>query len=154
MKRLVPLLLLCLALLGGPARAQQLRAGSPALIKYGKWLTLAASATMNVLAEKAHNRADDAFDVINRTCFADKTRCTIFHGHYTDPLMEHQYQLSVGYDRTARGWLVGGETLLAATAVAFIWELTRPKSRPGNIPFEPQVTERNGATVVGFQLHF
>jgi hypothetical protein len=54
----------------------------------------------------------------------------------------------------ARGWLIGGETALAGAAALFIWELTRPKGRPRNIPFEPEVRSMRGATGLGLRLAF
>jgi hypothetical protein len=36
----------------------------------------------------------------------------------------------------------------------FVWELTRPKSRPGNIPFEPEVQRLRGATGLGLRVAF
>ena len=40
-------------------------------------------------------------------------------------------------------------------AVLFIWELTRPKGRPRNIPFEPEVEAiRGGSTGVGLRMKF
>lgn len=148
--------LCCLIVAGQALAAQQPRPpGSPGLIKYGKWATLAASVAMNVLAARAHNRADDAFDVITQACVEDTSRCaTLDNGRYADPLLEQKYQESLDHDRSARRWLIGGETMLVGTAVMFIWELTRAKGRQGNIPFEPQVGERNGRTEVGLRFSF
>ena len=138
------------------AQAQQpVRKPSPALIKYGKWLTLAASLGMNYFAAKAHARADDAFAVIEDACGVDRHNCDTFpNGTYVDPLIEAKYQESVRYDRRARNLLIGGQTALLATAAAFIWELTRPKNLPGNIPFEPRVSQRAGQTYLGFRVDF
>ena len=149
-------LLLCLSLAAQPVYSQQpLSAGSPPLIKYGKWATLAASVAMNLLAAQAHNRADDAFRVITLACVQDTSNCaTLSDGSYADPLLERKFQESLHHDRSARRWLIGGETALVGTAVMFIWELTRPKTRPGNIPFEPQVSERNGMTQIGVSFSF
>jgi hypothetical protein len=129
--------------------------GSPPLIKYGKWGLLAASVAMNLVAREAHQAADDDFAFVSDACSADRTRCTTLpDGAYADPVLEQHYQSSLDHDRKARTWLVGGQTALVAAAVGFIWELTRPKGRPDNIPFEPEVTERNGATGVGFRIAF
>jgi hypothetical protein len=125
------------------------------LVKYGKWGLLAASVTMNILARQAHNEADDAFQTITDACFADRTRCaTAKNGHYLDPILEGQYQRTLRRDNDARRWLIAGETALAGAAVGFIWELARRGSHPKNIPFEPEVGERNGATQVGFRVAF
>jgi hypothetical protein len=155
MKRPV-LLLLCLGLAGRSLQAQQpVVPHSPALIKYGKWATLAGSIAMNLLAAQAHNKADEAFQVINLACVQSTANCaTLSDGRYADPLLEQKFQESLHHDRSARRWLIGGETALVGTAVMFIWELTRSKTRPGNIPFEPQVGERNGRTEVGLTFSF
>jgi hypothetical protein len=145
-----------LTLLASPLAAQQTAPpGSPALVKYGKWGLLAASVVMNLLAREAHQRADDEFGFVTDACAADRTRCsTLPNGAYADPVLEQHFQSSLDYDKKARTWLVGGQTALVGAAVGFIWELTRPKGRPDNIPFEPEVSERNGATQVGFRVSF
>lgn len=155
MKRLV-LLLICLSLAGRALQAQQpVVPHSPALIKYGKWATLAGSIAMNLLAAEAHQKADRAFQVINLACIQSTSNCaTLPDGRYSDPFLEQKFQESLDHDRSARRWLIGGETALVGTAVMFIWELTRSKTRPGNIPFEPQVGERNGRTEIGFNFSF
>ncbi|MEP7324716.1 MAG: hypothetical protein ABI836_02105 [Gemmatimonadota bacterium] len=150
------LLLLCLTLGAQSLTAQQpVVPGSPPLIKYGKWATLAAAVTMNVLAARAHTRADDAFHVITLACVQSTANCaTLDDGRYADPLLEQKFQESLRYDRNARGWLIGGETALVGTAVMFIWELTRSKSRPRNIPFEPEVRTQAGQTTIGLHVPF
>jgi hypothetical protein len=155
MKRLFALLT-GLILLTPPLAAQQIAPpGSPPLVKYGKWGLLAASAAMHLLAREAHQRADDDFSFVTDVCSVDRTRCTTLpNGAYADPVLEQHYQSSLDNDKKARTWLVGGQTALVAAAVGFIWELTRPKGRPDNIPFEPEVSERNGATSVGFRVSF
>lgn len=137
-------------LLAGPIQAQGL---SP-LVKYGKWLMVAGSAGMNYLAIRAHNRAEDAFDALEARCEV-RSRCAIdAEGQYLDPTTESLYQTSLRYDRIARGWLIGGETALAGAAVLFVWELTRPKGRPDNIPFEPEVRSMRGGTGLGLRVAF
>ena len=149
-------LLVGLFLLVSPLPAQQAMPGSsPPLVKYGKWGLVAASVVMNLMAREAHQKADDAFGFVADACAADRTRCTTLpDGSYADAVLEQHYQSSLDYDNKARAWLVGGQTALVAAAVGFIWELTRPKGRPENIPFEPEVTERDGATRVGFRVSF
>jgi hypothetical protein len=144
--------LILLSLLAGRVEAQGL---SPA-VKYGKWVLLAGSLGMNYLAVKAHNRADDSFDVLELSCTADHARCALGpNGAYADPVTEALYQTSLQYDHQARWWLVGGETALAGATVLFIWELTRPKGRPDNIPFEPEVRSlRAGGTGLGLRFGF
>lgn len=141
--------LLVLLLAGGTVEAQ-----GP-VVKYGKWLLVAGSIGMNYLAVRSHNRADDAFDALEGRCLANHARCTLgTKGQYTDPEIEGLYQSSLHQDRIARGWLIGGETALAGAAALFIWELTRPKGRPGNIPFEPEVRSMRGATGLGMRIEF
>jgi hypothetical protein len=140
-----------LTLLAGPAQAQGL---SP-LVKYGKWALVAGSAGMHYLAIRAHHRADDAFDLLEAQCAGARSRCDLGpDGSYLDPQIEDLYQQTLRHDRIARGWLIGGETALAGAAVLFIWELTRPKGRPDNIPFEPEVRSMRGGTGLGLRLAF
>ena len=155
MKRIV-VLFLCTALLAAPALGQGPAAvGSPAPVEYGKWGLLAGSIAMNLLGLRAHNRAEDAFNAVAEACAADRTRCaTLSNGAYADPFLESQFKKSLDYDSAARKWLIGGETALVGSAVMFIWELTRAKSRRENIPFEPEVTQRDGVTNMGFRVSF
>lgn len=140
---------LALLLVAGPAQAQ-----GP-VVRYGKWLLVAGSGVMNYLAIRAHNRAEDAFDALESRCFQAPTRCDLGPGgSYLDPEIEDLYQTSLRDDRTARGWLIGGETALAGAAALFVWELTRPKGRPDNIPFEPELRNLRGATGVGLRVGF
>jgi hypothetical protein len=151
MMRLLSLLLLLTALTSR-VEAQGL---SPA-VKYGKWLLLAGSIGMNYLAVQSHDRAEDAFDALEARCFAAHDRCALGPGGtYVDPEIEGFYQTSVRNDRRARRWLLGGESALVGAAALFIWELARPKARPGNIPFEPEVRSfRGGQTGIGMRFKF
>ena len=152
MKARVCSALLLLLLLAGRAEGQGL---SPA-VKYGKWVLLAGSIGMNYLAVRAHDRAENTFDILESRCLAARERCELSpSGAYADPETEGLYQISLHYDRRARLWLIGGETALAGAAALFVWELTRPKGRPDNIPFEPEVRSlRGGGTGLGFRLAF
>jgi hypothetical protein len=135
-------------LLTGQAEAQ-----GP-LVKYGKWAVLAGSVGMNYLALRSHNRADDAFNALKALC-VDRSRCDVGpDGSYLNPESENLYQSSLRYDRIARGWLLGGEAALAGSAALFVWELTRPKGRPGNIPFEPEVRSMRWGTGLGLRVAF
>jgi len=150
MKARVCSALLFLLLLAGRAEAQ-----GPA-VKYGKWVLLAGSIGMNYLAVRAHDRAENNFDALESRCGEDQARCALGpSGSYSDPEIEGLYQASLRYDRRARLWLIGGETALAGAAALFVWELTRPKGRPDNIPFEPEVRSlRAGGTGLGVRLAF
>ncbi len=151
MKRLLFAVVMCIVM-GGRLEAQGL---SPA-VKYGKWALLAGAIGMNYLALQAHNRADDTFDVLEAQCVAERGRCALGpEGNYADPGIENLYQSTLRHDRRARLWLIGGETALVGSAALFIWELTRPKDRPDNIPFEPEVRSlRAGGTGMGLRLAF
>ena len=149
MTRAVSALILLLLLAGGTVEAQ-----GP-VVKYGKWLLVAGSIGMNYFALQSHDRADDAFNALEARCLANHSRCTLgAGGQYTDPETEGLYQTSLREDRVARGWLIGGETALAGAAALFIWELTRRKGRPRNIPFEPEVRSMRGGTGVGLRMAF
>lgn len=149
MNRTIPAFMLLLLLGSSPAQAQ-----GP-VVKYGKWVLVAGSIGMHYFAIRAHNRAEDAFDALEAQCNANHARCTVgASGRYTDPETEGLYQTSLQYDRQARGWLIGGETALAGAAALFIWELARPKGRPDNIPFEPEVRSLRGRTGVGLRMAF
>lgn len=151
MKRVVLSLIMCLAV-SGRTEAQSL---GPA-VKYGKWLLLAGAIGMNYVAVRAHDRADNVFDELEARCNGAHERCDLGpDGSYADPAIEDLYQSSLRYDRRARLWLIGGETALVGSAALFIWELTRPKRRPDNIPFEPEVRSlRAGGTGLGLRLAF
>ena len=144
--------LLALLMMTSRADAQGL---SPA-VKYGKWVLVAGSIGMNYLADRAHDRADDAFNALQASCLDAHERCALGEGGtYADPEIEGLYQSSLDHDRRARLWLIGGETALAGAAALFVWELTRPKGRPDNIPFKPEVRSlRAGGTGVGLRLTF
>ncbi len=155
MKRWSALLVVPLCL--GPALAAQETAVRPVspIVKYGKWGVLAASLGMNYLASRAHDRADKAFDELRARCLPEPFLCqTSPSGAYLDPTSEALYQESVREDRKARNWLFGGEAALLGAAAMFVWELTRPKGPPENIPFEPELTVTPHATRLGMRLAF
>ncbi|MGH7579861.1 MAG: hypothetical protein ACREM9_06795 [Gemmatimonadales bacterium] len=144
------LVLLTIALVT-PGVAQE----SGPLVRYGKWVLAAGAIGMNLLAAKAHNRADDAFDAIENACFTDRNRCILGpDGGYADGRIEDLYQTSLHYDRSARRWLIAGETALLGAAALFVWEMTRKKHKPDNIPFEPEVRTLREATGVGVRIGF
>ena len=123
------------------------------VVRYGKWVLAAGAIGMNLLAAQAHNRADDAFDELEDACFLDSTRCLLGpDGSYADRRIEGLYQSSLRYDRSARRWLIAGETALLGAAVMFVWELTRKTHKPDNIPFEPEVRSLRNATGVGIRV--
>lgn len=128
---------------------------SPTLIKYGKWLTLAAAVGMGIKAADAHNDADRSFARLSRYCEGNAAHCDqLPSGQYVDPAAEAYYQSSLGHDRRARRWLLGGEITLIGTAGLFVWELTRPKYPSRNIPFEPTITVTPETTQFGVRAAF
>lgn len=148
--RRLPWALVALSLaLVAPAAAQD----TGPLVRYGKWALAAGAIGMNLLAAQAHNRADDAFDAIEEACFVDSTRCILGpDGAYADRRIERLFQSSLHYDRSARRWLIAGETALLGAAVMFVWELTRKSHKPDNIPFEPELRTLRNATGVGIRV--
>lgn len=137
-------LMLAASMMVAPLQAQQtdslVRPASPALVKYGKWALVAAAIGMGMKASQSHHDADRAFNRLNDYCFSQPSGCPqSSSGEYLDPVAERYYQQSLAGDRSARRWLLGGEGALLGAAGLFVWELTRPKSLPRNIPFHPEV---------------
>jgi hypothetical protein len=137
--------------LATPGAAQ----GTGPLVRYGKWVLAAGAVGMNLLAARAHNRADDAFDAIEDACDIERARCILGpEGTYADQRIEALYQSSLHYDRSARRWLIAGETALLGAAALFVWEMTRKTHKPDNIPFEPEVRSLRRATGLGVRMRF
>ena len=154
--RLLPLLL---ALSTAPLAAQgeaPLRVSHvPAVVKYGKWVLIGAAVGFGLKAEDAHRDADRAFNRLERYCLQDEARCDQSpDGRYLDSHSESLYQTSLRRDRQARGWLVGGEGALVGAVGLFIWELTRPKRPPENIPFHPEIQVTPGVSRLKLQVRF
>lgn len=147
---------LLVAGLASPAAATaQERAPSPPVVKWGKWALLAGSLGMNLMAADAHSQANDVFEEIEARCAMDVTLCSEGDdGAYLDAGTEALYQETLRYDRRARGWLIGGQGALVGAAALFIWEFTRPKGLPENIPFEPEVNVGVRETRVGVNVRF
>lgn len=128
----------------------------PPVATYGKWVLLAGSVGLNLLALHEHHLADDTFRELTDICTAaDHSRClTGADGAYLDPAAETIYQRSLSADRRARTWLVAGETVLLGSAALFVWELSRPKGRDPNIPFTPRVGLVGNRTTLGLSFAF
>lgn len=141
----VLLLLLCSARATAAQR-------SPAPVKYGKWAVLATSIGLNILAADAHRDADRVFEEIEARCETDPSLCGVAGGSYVDPVNEALYQETLRLDRRSRTFLVTGEAAFLGAAALFIWEFARPKSPPDNVPFEPEVSVRNGVTRLGLRV--
>jgi hypothetical protein len=151
MSRLAALVIALLVTAVPTARAQ----GTSPLIKYGKWVLAAGAVGMNYLADRAHDRADEQFDMLRSRCFADRDLCALDgSGRYADTGTEQLYQASLRYDGHARRWLFAGETALVGAAALFVYELTRHAPKPDNIPFEPEVRSLRQATGVGVRIGF
>ena len=128
---------------------------SPFYVKYGKFLLLGLAAGMSVKAATTHDKADESYDDLQTLCFSDPPRCTRgSDGSYEDPVAEDLYQTTLHYDDQARAWLYGGEVTLLGSAALFVWELTRPKNPPKNIPFEPEVSVVGSQTRLGLRVEF
>ena len=145
---------LVLALLVTAAHAARAQGTSP-LIRYGKWVLAAGAVGMNYLADRAHDRADNQFDILRSRCFENRDLCALDgSGRYADAGTEELYQASLRYDGHARRWLFAGETALVGAAAMFVYELTRHAPKPDNIPFEPEVRSLRQATGVGLRIGF
>jgi hypothetical protein len=159
-RNLITFLLVTALLLAPPVSAQQsadslFRRSSPVVVKYGKWVVLAAALGMGLKASSAHHDADRAFARLERYCGVNPNNCAqLPSGSYSDPVAEGYYKASLQSDRRARGWLLGGEAALVGAAGLFVWELTRPRSLPKNIPFEPEVRWTGRETTVGGRVRF
>lgn len=139
-----------LALVAQPLAAQR---SSPAPIKYGKWALLAGAIGLNLAASREHERADSAFADLTARCVMDLQLCAVGDdGSYMDAESEFLYQTSLAYDRRARNFLFGGQGALLGAAVLFVWEFSRPKDDPENIPFEPTVSFLPHATEIGVRV--
>ena len=136
-----------------PVRAEvRVRPISP-VVKFGKWALLAGSLGMNLAAARAHDASERTIDELETLCEADRARCAILpDGAYTDPAAEGLFQQTLSHDRRARRWLAGGETALLGAAALFIWEFSRPKNPPKNIPFEPELSIVRGTTRLGLRI--
>jgi hypothetical protein len=151
MTRFAVLVLALLVTAAPAARAQ----GTSPLIRYGKWVLAAGAVGMNYLADRAHDRADNQFDILRSRCFDNRDLCALDgSGRYSDAGTEELYQASLRYDGHARRWLYAGETALVGAAAMFVYELTRHAPKPDNIPFEPEVRSLRHATGVGVRIGF
>ena len=145
---------LVLALLVSSAPTVRAQGTSP-IIRYGKWVLAAGAVGMNYLADRAHDRADEQFDLLRSRCFDTRELCALDgSGRYADSGTEQLYQASLRYDGHARRWLFAGETALVGAAAMFVYELTRHAPKPDNLPFEPEVRSLRQATGVGVRIGF
>ena len=153
MNRTLPFLLAMLVVAPTSAAAQMSRP----LVKYGKWVALAASIGFNIAAADAHNDANRSFDRIDARCAAPNgLRCELEQsGRYVDPVTEQVYQETLALDEKATRWLIAGEAALLGATALFVWELTRSvDSPPENEPFAPVVQQFSNGVGLGFQVRF
>lgn len=131
------------------------RGHSPALVRYGKWALLGAAIGMGIKASQVHRDADRAYAQLRRYCNQSALGCAQDgDGTYLEPQAEQYYQTSVSRDNQARRWLLGGEISLVGAVGLFVWELSRPKRPPGNIPFEPEFQVLPHQTRFGVNVAF
>jgi len=152
MRALPALLILAGLALPAPAAAQ----GSPFWVKYGKWGLLATAVGLNLLGADAHRDANRTFDQLENRC-SDTPRFCALNGNsgYVDAESERLFQETLDHDRSARRWLIAGESALLGAAAMFVWEFTRPSGVPDdNIPFAPRVQGLQDGVGVGFELRF
>lgn len=144
------ILVLALLVAAQPLSAQR---NSPAPIKFGKWVLLAGAVGLNIAASREHERADSVFGDLTARCTVDTSLCDVGEdGAYLDAESEFLYQTSLAYDRRARNFLFGGQGALLGAAVLFVWEFSRPKDDPENIPFEPTVNFLPHSTEIGLRV--
>jgi hypothetical protein len=89
---------------------------------------------------------------IEARCEGDQALWGVAGGGYVDPVNEALYQETLRLDRRSRTFLVTGEAAFLGAAALFIWEFARPKAPPDNLPFEPEVSVRNGVTRLGLRV--
>jgi hypothetical protein len=131
------------------------RRGAPAVVRVGKWASLAGSALFGLAAYNAHQDAEASYDALRDRCRAVTFSCLLdANNTYVDPVSERLYTDSRDADRRAARYLIGSEVLFVATAAGFIWELTHREERPENIPYLPRVTQSRSETRVSWSLSF
>ena len=139
-RRLRHALMLCCALvvvalpLAG-AHAQRATEGPPrrGWMRPAKWIALGAAAALAGYAVVQTNSANDAYERLRDTCTADPARCAIVGGAYRDAATERLYGSAANDDRRAQRAIIGGQTLLFASATLFVLDL-RDRG-PADIPY-------------------
>ena len=117
-------------------------------------VALGGSVALGVLSQRRHSDADDTFDALQLSCDTTPTGCALVNGHYLDPGNERLYQDTRRLDHEATRYLIGAETLFAAAAAGFIWELFDHRSEPKNIPLAPRIEPGPHATRVSLTVRF
>ena len=88
-----------------------------------KWIALGAAAGLAGYAVVRTNRANDAYDRLRETCAAEPARCALSGGAYLDAGTERLYAQAANDDRRAQRAIIGGQTLLFASATLFVLDL-------------------------------
>ncbi|HUF49960.1 MAG TPA: hypothetical protein VMN60_03945 [Longimicrobiales bacterium] len=125
-------------------------------VRVAKWSTVGVAVGAALYGLANNQRADDAYEQLERLCQADRTRCAsrTAGGPYTDLVLEAEYQRIRVLDRRARTGLVVGQAAVAASVVLFILDL-RNERAPPNIPFEPRVgAAEDGGLLLSGRIRF
>jgi hypothetical protein len=129
--------------LAAPLRAQTAppaRRETPFAIMWGKWATAALAVGFTALGVHQHNAGDAAYTSLINYC-RDAGPCPLApDGRYANPQAEAMYQRVVRNDRSARGWLIGGQVAAVGSAVLFVLQLSRNREPP-NIPYSGLLVE-------------
>jgi hypothetical protein len=136
--RHVVLLCCALAALAVPlatAHAQRASDGPPrrGWIRPAKWIALGAAAALAGYAVVRTSEAHDAYARLRESCTSDPARCTLAGGVYRDAGTERLFRSAADDDRRAQRAIIGGQTLLFASATLFVLDL-RDRG-PADIPY-------------------
>jgi hypothetical protein len=127
----------------------------PAVVHYGKWVTLAGVIALGAGAKVNNDRAEESYDALQAYCFESPVSCVVGPGGgYIDPVAEDLYDQTTVYDRRAGRYLIAAEVAFAATVVGFVWELIERKENPRTIPFEPRIEPGVSQSRVGLVIRF
>jgi hypothetical protein len=125
---------------------------TPPGIRYGKWAAAAVAVGFTAMGIRTHQEADDDFRALADYCKAQGACALSTDGRYTDPVAEARYRDIVRGDRTARAWLISGQTAIVGSAILFVLELKRERG-PRNIPYSGLVIEPGAfGTRIGLRL--
>jgi hypothetical protein len=113
------------------------RSAGHALVRYGKWLSLAATAGATTYGILANRSADRQYADLERICRDSPARCTrLPGGAFADVELERQYQDVLRLDDRAQWALIAGQAAVVATVALFIIDLPRGGSGR-DIPYQP-----------------
>jgi hypothetical protein len=98
-----------------------------------KWIALGAAAALAGYAVVRTSEANDAYERLRSACTAEPARCALSDGAYRDASTERLYRSAADDDRRAQRAIIGGQTLLFASATLFVLDL-RDRG-PADIPY-------------------